>query len=225
MTGWSSARAVAGELLRRFTAALGTDPAVDLAGRDLLDRYAEPHRAYHDQRHLLEVLTRLELLCDPVPVEVVCAAFWHDAVYDGAADAEARSAALAEASLRALRRPPDLVDEVARLVRLTATHAPAPGDRTGALLCDADLGVLAAPAPRYADYVAGVRAEHASLDDAAFRAGRAAVLRALVGRPRLFSTQAGHRLWEQDARRNVAAELAALSAGGTPVEGDAAPPR
>jgi predicted metal-dependent HD superfamily phosphohydrolase len=173
----------------------------------LLAAYAG--RGYHDTRHLAEVLDRLDELTGSAPaVELVLAAWFHDAVYDGSAQDEERSARLAEAELAG--EPVD-VAEVARLVRLTATHDPAPGDLAGALLCDADLAILAAPPARYADYVAGVRREYAALPEEAFRAGRAAVLRDLAGRERLFRTDHGRAHWEPAARANLAAELAALT--------------
>jgi predicted metal-dependent HD superfamily phosphohydrolase len=178
----------------------------------LLAAYAG--RGYHDTRHLAEVLDRLdELTGSAAAVELVLAAFFHDAVYEGAAapggqSDEERSARLAEAELAGEQVD---VAEVARLVRLTETHDPAPGDEAGALLCDADLAILAAPPDRYAEYVAGVRRDFAAVPDADFRAGRAAVLRDLAGRDRLFRTAHARANWEPAARANLAAELDALS--------------
>ena len=78
------------------------------AGRALLARYDEPHRRYHDRRHLAEVLAALRVLTGgrPVPVEVVCAAWLHDAVHDGRDDDEERSAVLATAGAPAAGRRP-----------------------------------------------------------------------------------------------------------------------
>lgn len=176
-------------------------------------RYREPHRAYHDERHLAEVLVALDALTGAAaPAAVLLAAYWHDAVYDPrATDSEERSALLAERELPPLGLG---AGEVARLVRLTATHDPAPEDGAAALLCDADLAVLAAPPQRYAQYAAGVRAEYAHVADEAFRAGRAAVLRRFLDRPAVYATAAGRERWEAAARRNVAAELVALTGGG-----------
>jgi predicted metal-dependent HD superfamily phosphohydrolase len=140
------------------------------------------------------------------------AAWFHDAVHDGhAGDDEERSATLCETALTALGLPEPTVREAARLVRLTASHEVAEGDADGGVLADADLGILAAPAERYADYAADVRREYAAIPDVAFAAGRAAVLERLVGRPRLFRTPGAAR-WEARARANVAAELARLRA-------------
>jgi predicted metal-dependent HD superfamily phosphohydrolase len=176
--------------------------------------YADPARGYHDTRHLAEVLDRLDELAangatyDPTPV--LLAAWFHDAVYDGERDAEERSATWAEDALASVA-PAPVVSEVARLVRLTETHAPADSDANGCALSDADLGILAAPLERYHEYVAAVRREYAHLEDAVFEAGRADVLRALAAKPHLFHTAYARERWEAAARSNVERELATLA--------------
>jgi predicted metal-dependent HD superfamily phosphohydrolase len=184
-------------------------------GAALLGRWAEKHRAYHDLAHLAEVLELVDLLAGEAeqPDAVRLAAWFHDAVYDPAAgDNEERSAVLAQTSLTRLGLPPDLVDEVTRLVRLTATHDVDPDDPNGAVLCDADLAVLASDELRYSSYVEGVRREYAHVDDAVFAAGRSQVLSALLDRPAMFRTAHGRSVWEQRARANVTAELVRLRA-------------
>ncbi len=173
---------------------------------ELLAAYGSPGRSYHDLRHLAEVLDRLDDLACTTRT-VVLAAWFHDAVYDGTADDEERSAAWAERVL-----PGGLGPEVARLVRLTADHRPADDDPDGQALCDADLAILASPAYRYAEYARDVRREYAHVPDADFARGRSAVLADLLAKPALFQTARGFDLWEAAARRNVAAELARLEA-------------
>lgn len=198
-------------LLTDWTSAVGDAPAAVAVGQDLLDRYAEAHRRYHDRRHLAEVLAALRSLSPgPVPAPVVCAAYVHDAVHDGRPDDEQRSAELAARLLPPLGVSAREVDEVVRLVLLTVTHEVDPADRTGALLCDADLAVLGAAPERYRSYARDVRAEYASVDDAAFRRGRREVLERLVARPRLYATDEGHRRWDAAARRNVHDEIITL---------------
>ncbi|GGL07074.1 hypothetical protein Sme01_12060 [Sphaerisporangium melleum] len=104
------------------------------------------------------------------------------------------------------------VAEVARLVRLTAGHDPAPGDRDGEVLCDADLAVLAGPG--YDAYARAVRQEYRHVPDDAFRAGRARVLDGLLALPSLYRTPPARERWEAAARRNLRAELAELRDGG-----------
>jgi predicted metal-dependent HD superfamily phosphohydrolase len=180
----------------------------------LVAAYDDPARGYHDLRHLREVLEHLD---DLVPADhpdrdaVVLAAWFHDAVYDAVGDNEERSARLADAVLTQAGVPIPLVEEVTRLVRLTAGHDPAADDLPGQLLCDADLAILAAGRERYDAYVAGVRQEYAEVPDADFRAGRKAVLEDLLAHDTLFHSDAARERWEERARANVSAEVAALS--------------
>ena len=206
-----AARSRPERLLPRWTALFpGHD--VEAAGQDLLDRYAEPVRRYHDRVHLAEVLAAVDLLAEHARdlTAVRLAAWFHDAVYDPRrGDNEAESARLARTVLPAYAAD-HLVAEVARLVELTSTHAVTEDDANGVVLCDADLAILAAPPKRYADYVTGVRAEYAHVEDDAFREGRARVLDGLLSHDRLFHTPVGRRDWEQRARHNVEAELLLL---------------
>jgi predicted metal-dependent HD superfamily phosphohydrolase len=139
------------------------------------------------------------------------AAWYHDAVYNGRPDDEENSAARAETELAGLGLDPAVVAEVARLVRLTASHRPEPGDGNGETLCDADLAILAAPAERYLRYTAAIRAEYVHVPEDKFRAGRAQLLRALLAAPSLFRTSQGRRQWETAARANIANELQTLT--------------
>lgn len=198
----------------RTTHGVGARDDVAGAGAELLGRWAEPQRRYHDLAHLDAVLHHVdELAAEAETVDDVRLAAWfHDAVYDPTArDNEARSALLATTVLSGMRVPDARIGEVVRLITLTATHDPRDGDRNGAVLCDADLAVLAGNEAAYRRYTDAVREEYAHLDDTAFRAGRAAVLRSLVDRPALFRTEHGRRHWEQAARANVAAELDRLA--------------
>ncbi len=207
-----------------MTASLGPDllarwhdlvpaPGAAEVGRDLVARYGSQHRRYHDLRHLAEVLDVVDLLAsyaDDIKA-VRLAAWFHDAVYDAhRADNEEASAQLAEEVLPGCGVAEDLVASAARLVRLTAAHDPAGDDHDGAVLCDADLTILAAGPERYGEYIADVRAEYAHVDDESFRVGRAAVLEALLGHDALFRTPVGRTTWEERARHNLAAELALL---------------
>jgi predicted metal-dependent HD superfamily phosphohydrolase len=214
--------------LRRLAPAAGRDRVLPI-GRDLLARYGEPHRAYHDRRHLAEVLAAVALLAehaDDLSV-AVAAAWWHDAVYDvpvltsaGTPTSprgedmsnEEASARLAEATLRELGTDPDRLERVGALIRMTAAHDPSPLDPDAEVLSDADLSVLASPPNRYATYVADVRREYAAVPDDLFRTGRAAILRSLLENDRVFRTPSAHERWEADARANIAAELRELDA-------------
>jgi predicted metal-dependent HD superfamily phosphohydrolase len=198
----------------RADAGGGTDATLER----LLARHREPHRHYHGVAHVRAVVGRCRTLLAtvtvPDPGAVCLAAWYHDAVYDPRAEPganEAASARLAVADLCALGLPIERCVEVARLVGLTAGHAVQDGDDAGAVLVDADLAVLGAEPGVYAAYVAGVRAEHAHVDDAAWRTGRAAVLRRLLALDPLFRTPPMQSAVPR-ARANLTAELASLAA-------------
>ena len=181
---------------------------------DLLRRYAEPHRRYHDVLHLDTVLQHIEVLHELAsdPTAVRLAAWFHDAIYDPErSDNEAASAALAELLLPANAFSVDQTAEVARLVRLTATHEPCVGDLNGAVLCDADLAILGSEPTSYLRYTKQIRAEYRHYDDVTFALGRSQVLAALLQQPQLFRTSIGIARWEASARRNITAELADLA--------------
>lgn len=189
---------------------------IEAAGRELLSRWADPRRRYHDVAHLAAVLSAASALADDlgaagVPATVRLAAWFHDAVYEGrpGADEEA-SAVLVQEMLPGLGVPADVVTEVARLVRLTSTHDPDDGDADGALLVDADLAVLAGNPVDYRRYTEAVRAEYSFVPEDLFRSGRAAVLSALLDTPSLYRTGPGRARWEAAARANVTAEIAVL---------------
>lgn len=209
-----------GLLARWRTAAIAagavSDVAVLAAGADLLDRWGEPHRRYHNLDHLAAVLAVVDAELEHAvrPDLVRLAAWCHDAVYDpraGGDTNERASADLAAELLTGLGVPAEAVAEVVRLLLLTAGHRATPGDPDGALLCDADLAILASPAAGYDRYAAAIRAEYAHVPDPAFRAGRSAVLRNLLDLPRLFHTPALAGRGEQAARDNLRRELARLS--------------
>ncbi|WAH95570.1 DUF4031 domain-containing protein [Arthrobacter sp. MMS18-M83] len=194
-------------LLERWNSTL---PGHEELGFELLERWGEEHRKYHSRTHLLAVLEALDVLTDPaLPARSVTLAAWfHDAVYEGVAGQdEEESAKLAEDRLAIAGLPESVADEVARLVRLTSTHSPAPDDHAGALLCDADLSILGAEPAAYARYLTAVRDDYAHVSDPDFAAGRAAVVRQLLALDPLFHSERAKSLWLDAARRNLEAEL------------------
>lgn len=160
-------------------------------GAELEQRHAEPHRRYHTAEHVAEVQAELIRLHRQVrgggipDDEVVIAAMFHDAVYDvhaSAGTSEAASADLAVDRFRdaGVRRGSIMLEEVPRLILLTAGHTVDPDDAAGALLVDADLWILSSPPERYDRYAADVREEYAHVPDDLWRTGRGAVLQHFV---------------------------------------------
>jgi predicted metal-dependent HD superfamily phosphohydrolase len=181
-------------------------------GASLLARYAEPHRAYHTSEHLATLLRAIDELAGDHDLFLVRLAAWfHDAVYaipPGQVPNEEASARLALRDLSRAGLEQEDLTQVARLVRLTATHQPGSRDPEGELLCDADLAILAGTPEEYANYVAAIRAEYARVPETEFVAGRLEILTRLA-EGEIFRTSKGRALTDA-ARANLLAECEAL---------------
>jgi predicted metal-dependent HD superfamily phosphohydrolase len=198
--------------------------AVDAVGTDLLQRWREPHRHYHDVTHLGEVLTAVDALCAAEGVDradhaaASLAAWFHDAVYavESPDDNEAESAALAAAALPRLGVAQELSARVAALVLATATHdlgeaGAADPDPARVVIHDADLWVLSAPLARFDEYCRQVREEYAHVPSTAYARGRSQVLRPFLVRPHVYQSSHAREAWEPAARENLARELTRLA--------------
>lgn len=189
--------------------------------RELSALYRAEDRHYHGLSHI-EALLALAgeyrpALSDPEAVE---AAIWfHDAVYDSRAkDNEARSADLAREKLGG-RMEGGRLERIAAMIEATATHrVPDFPDRAAAqdaaLFLDMDLSILGAAPAAFDAYERAVRREYGWVDETAWRAGRAAVLKDFLARHHVFHTEAFRSRFERQARENMARSLAALESGG-----------
>ena len=195
-----------------WAALAGDSPTARTEWAAVVAAWSEPHRRYHDLNHVAAVLGLVDELAGAArdPDAVRLAAWYHDVAYDPQRDDnEQVSAARARVGLRGLV-PEDRLAEIERLVLLTAGHDAEPGDGDGAVLCDADLAVLASEPEHYAVYASAIREEYGHLSDAEFAAGRIAVLERLLALPELYRLPAVAAEWTPRARANLTAELVLL---------------
>jgi predicted metal-dependent HD superfamily phosphohydrolase len=181
---------------------------------DLVERYAEPHRAYHNTVHVASVVRDSWALADAFAFTreeravLTLAACAHDVIYDGKpGDDERASAAWAREHLAGLEE--GHIARVESLVLATITHSS--DDPLAHVLLDADLAILGSEPADYDRYRRAVRQEYAQYDDSQWRAGRAQVLKTLLDREALFVTEPARQLWEAAARMNLARELQSLA--------------
>lgn len=184
---------------------------------ELTKLYQADDRHYHGIRHIEALLAladeyRAELN-DPEAIE---AAIWfHDAIYDSRRkDNEALSAALAADKLQGQIDALHLA-RLVKMIEATATHEvpdfdDAAANNDAALLLDMDLSILGAPAKAFDAYEDAVRREYGWVSDADWRAGRGAVLRNFLARPRIFHTDVFVSRFETQARANMERSLARL---------------
>jgi predicted metal-dependent HD superfamily phosphohydrolase len=186
---------------------------------ELMTAWSEPHRHYHDQRHLRECLALWTRWREHSrrPGEVAVALWFHDAVYDPQAVApghnELNSAGWAARTLVRAGAGSDIAQRVHDLVMATQHDAPAALGlgQDAQLLVDIDLSILGSPAERFQRYDLDVRREYAWVPGSRYGQARAQVLQRFLDRPRLYHGEAAVALLEDQARINLAAALLRLA--------------
>lgn len=180
---------------------------------DLIARYSEPYRAYHNLSHIIACLSVIEMANHLLerPHEATLALWFHDAVYDPRrSDNEARSAQLAETALVMAGAAEDAARRIGDLIRLT-THDGDSLTGDGAILCDADLAILGASPLRFAQYEADIRREYGWVPEVVYRRERGRVLRRFLSRPSIYHTIFFQQRLEQTARLNLTRAMEAYS--------------
>lgn len=97
----------------------------------------------------------------------------------------------------------DFAAHVHRLIMATA-HLKAPTRMDEAILVDADLSILGALRERFDAYEELVRKEWMHVDVETFCHGREKALTCFACMPRIFTTEAAHKKWEEITRSNIA---------------------
>lgn len=203
----------------RSTKAVGATAPVEqirAAGEELVTRWTSPDRHFHNLKHVINMLARVDELADEShnPDVMRLAAWYHGCVFCTAQEStyrrnggedELASAAYAAKSLQALGVPDQTVDRVCALILNLKRHNLAKNDIDAQALSDADLGALAVEPQQYKNYRAAVREEYAHIPLEDFLRARLAIITRLLDRDTLFSSPLGAR-WELPARENLEAE-------------------
>ena len=203
----------------RSVKALGaTQPpeAIRSAGELLIERWSTPDRRFHNLRHLIDMLARVDELAEeshnPNIMRIAC--WYHGCVFSSDAEEVSRgnggedetaSAAFAEADLHHLGVPMETVKRVCCLIVNLKRHMLDEHDIDAQALIDADLGTLAVDPQTYAEYVRLLREEYSHIPLGAYLRGRLTIVSRLLDRDHLFHSPLGER-WEHAARENLSAE-------------------
>ncbi|WP_296500576.1 hypothetical protein [uncultured Actinomyces sp.] len=190
--------------------------AIGSAGELLIERWSTPDRRFHNLRHLIDMLARVDELAEeshnPDIMRVAC--WYHGCVFssdveevsrgNGGED-ETASAAFAEADLHHLGVPMETVKRVCCLIVNLKRHMLDEHDIDAQALIDADLGTLAVDPQTYAEYVRLLREEYSHIPMEEYLRGRLTIVSRLLEREHLFHSPLGER-WERAARENLSAE-------------------
>lgn len=186
------------------------------AGTALIEMWGSPDRCFHNLRHAIDMLARVDELADEShnPDVMRLAVWYHGCVFSSAQEQtykrnggedEIASAAFAAEDLQALGVPDAVVDRIRALILNLKRHNLAANDIDALALNDADLGTLAVEPQLYKRYRELVRAEYAHIPAVDYLRARLTIISKLLGRETLFSSPLGAR-WELPARQNLQAE-------------------
>lgn len=182
----------------------------------LLRRWSTPDRRFHNVRHVIDMLARVDELADEShnPDMIRVATWYHGCVFslalrdtyrrNGGED-EVASAAEAARDLPTLGVPAPTVDRICNLILSLKRHNLV-DDIDAMVLNDADLGTLAVNPQLYRSYRDLVRAEYEHIPDLDYYQARREIVTKLLSRDKLFASPLGAR-WELPARENLQSEL------------------
>jgi predicted metal-dependent HD superfamily phosphohydrolase len=199
------------QLWRQVTAIGDPLPAY----QELASLYSQPHRHYHNLRHIADCLAEFDsarhLAREPVALEL--AIWFHDAIYDThAQDNEEGSAELAKQRIAEAAGSADWCKSVAALVLSTKVHEPTTHP-DAPLLVAVDLSILGQAEERFQEYEAQIRREYEWVPGTTFAAKRAEILERFLARERLYATEHFFAKYESQARANLQDSLRKLKPG------------
>jgi len=187
--------------------------AADEAWLDVVARYEEDGRYYHNLTHIYHVLETIKMISGEGETAVLFAAWFHDVIYNPQAhNNENQSANYAKQLLKKWQLSPKLIHKVELLILATEKHIPFnPKDLDCLILLDADLEILGAERTRYQLYSFAIRQEYFFVSEPKYRKERRKVLQAFLQRPRIYYTELMHTNYYSASIHNLQWELEKLS--------------
>ena len=177
---------------------------------DLIDAYSNRTRHYHNLEHiehLLNLLEEVKDLCECF-FGLQLTAWFHDYIYiPQARDNEVQSASYAAKILNKLGLEPKITKLVTQIIISTQNHQPLIQSVDNLIFLDSDLAILGASPDKYNEYAQQIRKEYNYKSDRDYFIGRKQVLTKFLSRPKIYYTDYFYCKFEQQARKNIKAEL------------------
>ncbi|PIF44766.1 putative metal-dependent HD superfamily phosphohydrolase [Chryseobacterium sp. 52] len=175
-------------------------------------KYSEKGRHYHDLLHLENMFQELETVKSSIKdfKAVSFSVFYHDIIYDALSKSnEENSALCAGARLEKSGLTQDLISKIKAQILATKSHEKS-NDKDTDYLLDADLSILGKDLDVYLDYTRKIRKEYSIYPDLLYKPGRKKVLRHFLELENIFKTKDFRDKYEEQAKKNITAELQLL---------------
>ena len=182
---------------------------------NLIRRYTEKHRHYHNKKHLVFCLQQLDLVAPLVEsTDTIEMAIWfHDVVYEPMAkDNEQRSAALFKLMTKE-HVSSAFIDTVSRIIVATK-HNDAPTQEHAAYMLDIDLSSIGLPWRYFLQDCKDLRAETSGISDSRYYSGKIEFFNALLKKQNIYYTQYFSWRYEEKARQNMKRYISWLNSHG-----------
>ncbi|MGK6341844.1 hypothetical protein ACMGDK_06360 [Chryseobacterium sp. DT-3] len=175
-------------------------------------QYSGKGRHYHDLFHLENMFMELESVKNHIEdfYTVSFSVFYHDVIYDASSKSnEEKSASYAAERLQRMGLPQAIILKTESQILATKSHQKSDDEDTNFLL-DADLSVLGKDSAIYFDYTRKIRKEYTLYPDLLYKPGRKKILKHFLEMESIFKTKHFRNTYEQQARKNIAAEIQLL---------------
>jgi len=179
---------------------------------DLIRRYNENHRAYHNFKHITDCLKKLDIIGNRLeqPFSLELALWFHDAIYDPKSNKnEEDSAELAAKALSRLGVPSETLDRVCNLILVTK-HPSIPKNSDEGYILDIDLSILGSPQDIFIEYESNIREEYNWVPMKIYQQERAKLLESFLSQDRIYKTDFFSERFEKLARKNIKSSIERL---------------
>jgi len=179
---------------------------------EIVYRYSEQHRHYHNLTHLGFLFTLCDKYLDKIknPAVVDFAIIYHDIVYDTyRSDNEALSADIAEAHLTQLNINQKLLINIKEFIIASKDHViaeDAPLKEDLAIFLDFDMAILGSGEEYYKLYSENIRQEYTKYPDDLYKPGRKLALQKMLAVEHIFQSPIFKKDLETAARENIQKE-------------------
>ena len=205
---------------------------IEAIARNISACYSEPHRFWHNEKHMREVVLFLLKHSGINYPWLLIDALYHDICYQiGDMNNEQNSAEFMLSNMNDINyfrqvnsmgaglnknELPSILDlwpgrNHERGIMATKHHKTE--NPVVAMLLDADMEVFSTSTNKYMRYARAIRKEYGHISDPDYRKGRINFLEGMLDRPKIYTSRAATPTMESTARANVEWELSALEKG------------
>lgn len=180
---------------------------------EIIERYTESHRSYHNLSHIYSMLMMAEEYYDFIgnPILFELSIWFHDLIYDPSRNDNEEKSAERALELLSPFLADSFLENLKKMILSTIEHSPILKDHDNELFLDLDMSVLAAETKIYEEYTSAIRKEFNIFSDEIYQTGRISVLEKLIEGDSLFLTQFFKDNFEKQAIGNIKNEIAHLN--------------